>query len=354
MKIIAKNIGIDLGAVNTVLSVPQQKISLSMPSCVLFSTKSSSNFLKPIAVGEYAVNREKNNSDGVKMSYLIDTNDAERNYDSKVLRILLRYLIRTGIGSFSLIKPSVFITIPNSLGQTKRNEIIKFAEAAGAKKRGVYLVEKSFADAIGLKIDVTSPKASMVVDIGAMSTEIGIVGSKSFIHSSTLPVGGIDIDNAIKEAIYKNNNAQIVKNEIENVKKDYISAIREDNNIDVYFTGSETGGAVKNKYHISGFKLYDEIEKPLLKIAAEIRRVLNDQTPDVVNDIYTSKIYLTGGSSKLYKIGEFLSKNVGVDFELSKESAFDAGNGIGELAQISDDGLNKICNIDFYTPEVVD
>lgn len=356
MKIVAKNIGIDLGAVNTVLSVPQQNILLVLPSCVLFSNNDSKNSLtkRPIAVGEHAVSRMKSSSSDVEMAYLINSETAERNFDSKVLKILLRYLVRTGVGGFALVKPSVFITIPSSMTNSKRNEIIKFAEAAGAKKNGVYLVEKAFADALGLKLDVTSPKASMVVDIGATSTEIGIIGSKSFIHSSTLPIGGIDIDNAIREAIRINNNTEIFKDEIENIKKDYMSAIREDNDVDIYFSGDDLAGSGKNKYHISGHKIYDEIEKPLDKIASEIRRILNDKSPDIVNDIYSNKIYLTGGGSKLYKIDEFLSRSVGVEFELSKDSIMDAGRGIGELAERSDDGLNKICNIDFYIPEVID
>ncbi|MDQ9832686.1 rod shape-determining protein, partial [Acinetobacter soli] len=58
------------------------------------------------------------------------------------------------------------------------------------RKNKVYMVESPIADAIAMGVNLEENVGSMVVNIGAQSTEFSIITDGKIIISRKLPIGG--------------------------------------------------------------------------------------------------------------------------------------------------------------------
>lgn len=71
------------------------------------------------------------------------------------------------------------------------------------------MVEAPIADALAMGIDLEKDAGSMVVNIGAQSTQFSIITDGKIIISRQIPVGGRQMNEAICSEIRKRYNLQI-------------------------------------------------------------------------------------------------------------------------------------------------
>ena len=78
------------------------------------------------------------------------------------------------------------------------------AHSGQLRKSKVLLVEKPIADALALGIPINKTKGSMIVNIGAATTEISVIADARVIISKIVPLGGEqfnrDIVNTVRRA----------------------------------------------------------------------------------------------------------------------------------------------------------
>src|SRR5207247_11395931 len=73
--------------------------------------------------------------------------------------------------------------------------------AAGA--RSVSLVEEPLAAAIGAGLPIHAPVGSVVVDVGGGTSEMAMLALGGVVISRAVPVGGLDMDEAIQQYFRK-------------------------------------------------------------------------------------------------------------------------------------------------------
>ena len=71
------------------------------------------------------------------------------------------------------------------------------------RKNRVYMVEAPIADALALGITLEDNPGSMVVNIGAQSTQFSIITDGKIIISKKIPIGGRQMNEAICSEIRK-------------------------------------------------------------------------------------------------------------------------------------------------------
>ena len=72
-----------------------------------------------------------------------------------------------------------------------------------------FMVESPIADAIAMGIDPEKNQGSMIVNIGAQSTEFSIITDGKIIISRKIPIGGRQMNESICSEIRKHYNLQI-------------------------------------------------------------------------------------------------------------------------------------------------
>jgi len=183
----SKDLGIDLGTKNTLVYTADKGIMINEPSVVAVNTRTD----EILAVGDEArrmVGRTPAHIQAIKP--LVDGVIS----DFEVTEKMLKYFIdKVHAESFTLIpRPRVVIGIPLDITEVEKKAVEDAAKSAGARQ--VYLIEESMAAAIGARLPVAEPTASMIVDIGGGTTEISVISLGGVVAWKTLRLAGNQMD----------------------------------------------------------------------------------------------------------------------------------------------------------------
>src|SRR5699024_4476794 len=157
----AKEIGVDLGTANVLIYVDGEGIILNEPSVVAIDTKKE----KILAVGTEAYQMVGRTPGNIRA---------------------VRPLKEGVISDFDIIE---------------KMAIIGAAEKSGGGK--VYLEYEPKVAAVGAGLDIFSPIASMVIDMGGGTTDIAVLSLGDIVTSESIRVAGdkmnVDITNMVKK-----------------------------------------------------------------------------------------------------------------------------------------------------------
>ena len=178
-----KNIGIDLGASGVVVSIAGEGI---------FSLRDVPPALrrKDGSFPGFGVGEDQNGTDG-NGEVTPRSASHEITVDPEACRLVLSEVI-THYSSQGQV-PRLLLSIPCGFGEVEENVLVETAVEAGA--RDVYLLYSPLAALLGNELDPSL--SAVVVDIGAVRTNMIAVCRGRMIYKKTFLVGGDDFDRAI-------------------------------------------------------------------------------------------------------------------------------------------------------------
>ncbi|HEY5919461.1 MAG TPA: rod shape-determining protein, partial [Chryseolinea sp.] len=163
----SKNVAIDLGNTNTVVS-DNDRVLLAQPSYIVFD--STSHAVK--AVGDRAYKMfEKNHEDLRPIKPLRGGVIADYDSASKMIREMLSVAYNTK-SVFSGYN-NIISGIPYSTTEVERRAL---RDALGQfNSRKTYMVYEPLAAALGIGLNISEPDGKMLIDIGGGITEIVVI-----------------------------------------------------------------------------------------------------------------------------------------------------------------------------------
>lgn len=172
-------------------------------------------------------------------------------------------------------------------------------------------------DAVSLGLPINHTSGSMIVNIGAQSTEISIIEKGRVVISKMVEVGGKQLNEAIISMVRRNCNLNIGERSAARLKlslsylKDDPQEVRKVVGVD-WITGLPQVGVVTSDM------VNEAIEEPFLKICEEIRFFLDRIPPQIYSNIADEGVFLIGGTTKIPGVGWFISQEVRIRVRLSK------------------------------------
>src|SRR5262249_19903407 len=115
--------------------------------------------------------------------------------DCQAASQMLSQFIAGARGRHSLIGPSLLICAPTDISPLEQRAYEDTAMLAGAGK--VTLVEGPYAAALGAGVDPRAPRACMIIDMGAATTDVAVISGGGILYASARRIGGSEIDSAI-------------------------------------------------------------------------------------------------------------------------------------------------------------
>ena len=325
MAFFAPDIGIDLGTSNTVVYVRGRGIVISEPTMVVVD---SGNKRSVRAVGDDAKFLLGRTSDALSVVRPIRGGSIA---DFDMTEMVLRYFMRKAIGVSHVVKPKVVVSIPAGLPAVARKAVSEAAEIAGAKT--VYLIEKSFAAAIGSGLPVYEPVGSMVVDIGGGTTYVAVVSLGGLVVAQSVQVGGVKMDEAIINYIKREFNMLIGDRTAEDVKLDLASAMPLSEGRQVRIRGRDLLSPQAMDIEFTSAQAHEAIKEPCRAILAAIKWVLERTPPELAADIMRSGIHLTGGGAQLFAMDQFIATELGIPVLIAREPEDCTVMGLGYLVE---------------------
>ena len=325
MAFFAPDIGIDLGTSNTVVYVRGRGIVISEPTMVVVD---SGNKRSVRAVGDDAKFLLGRTSDALTVVRPIRGGSIA---DFDMTEMVLRYFMRKAIGVSHVVKPKVVVSIPAGLPAVARKAVSEAAEIAGAKT--VYLIEKSFAAAIGSGLPVYEPVGSMVVDIGGGTTDVAVVSLGGLVVAQSVQVGGVKMDEAIINYIKREFNMLIGDRTAEDVKIDLATAMPLVEGRQVRIRGRDLLSPQAMDIEFTSAQAYEALREPCRAILAAIKWVLERTPPELAADIMRGGIHLTGGGAQLFAMDQYIATELGIPVLIAKEPEDCTVMGLGYLVE---------------------
>lgn len=179
---------------------------------------------------------------------------------------------------------------------------------------------------------------SMVVNIGAQSTEFSIITDGKIIISKKIPIGGRQMNEAICSEIRKRYNLQIGTRTGKRLKL-AMGRLNDQRKDARKVVGIDSISGLPREEIISGYVVNAGIMNCVNEIAAEMKTFLERTPPQIAYHIAGEGIYLTGGSTRLPYIDNYLASYTGFSFRLSQLYETSAINGLERI--IKDSSLEK-------------
>jgi rod shape-determining protein MreB and related proteins len=205
-------------------------------------------------------------------------------------------------------RPSVLACVPGGSTGVQRRAVERGLRRGGARQ--VRLIEHQIAAAVGARLPIAEAAGSMVVDIGAGTTEIGILALGATAACVTLPVGGTDLDEAIRDHCRRQLELVVDAATAEQVKRAIGSAWGWNDEAKV--RGRDLASGRPRTVVISRSELLEVIEEPLRQIVAALVGAIRSAPPDLGNDLLARGMHLAGGSARLLGLQDRIAAETGL------------------------------------------
>ncbi len=297
----ANDIGIDLGSSKTVI-FSSSKVVLELPSVVTVDSES----WEPIYYGEKAKQTIGRTPDSMLSVYPIE-HGVISDYD--LTELMLKDYMQQAFGN-KILRPRIIATLPAGLTELQHHSLSNVVEAAGG--RNITVVEGPLAIAFGLGLDFSKPHGTLIVDIGAGTTDVAVISMGGIAACDSFKTASFDFDAQIIRYVRHEYNIEIGALTAEAIKVKVGAAIKRDIEIAMVAKGRNIFSGLPESFEITSGEVYDAINDTIKQILNAIRNVLNKTDPDLVADIMNDGMYLTGGGSKLAGFAERISDFLGI------------------------------------------
>ena len=323
----AKDIGIDLGTASVLVYVKNKGIVLNEPSVVAMD-KNTGKLLK---VGEEArqmLGRTPGNIVAIRPlreGVISDYDMTER---------MLKEFIRK-VAGFMVFKPRVIICVPSGITEVEERAVVDAGIQSGCRR--VHLIEEPVAAAIGAGIDIMKPDGHMVVDIGGGTADIAVISLGGVVESASIKVAGDQFNEAVVKYMRRKHNILVGDSTAEKMKI-AIGCVypREDEAfMDVKGRCLLTG--LPKTITVSSAEMMEAFEEPTERILESIHAVLERTPPELVADVSTNGIMMTGGGSMVYGFDKLITSRTGIATSVAENAIACVAEGTGRsLDMITD------------------
>ena len=232
-------------------------------------------------------------------------------------------------------------TLPAGLTELQHHSLSNVVEAAGG--RNISVIVGPLAVAFGLGLDFSKPRGTLIVDIGAGTTDIAVISMGGISVCESFKTASSDLDMQIIRYVRKEYNIEIGALTAEMIKIKIGSALKRDIEVAIVAKGRNVFSGLPESFEISSGEVYDAIKDTLDVICGAIRQVLNRTDPDLVADITADGMYLTGGGSQLNGLAEKLGDYFGIPIHQLEDPAHSVVK--GAAVALKNPGLLK--NVDY-------
>jgi len=306
--VLSKKIGIDLGTSTVLVYVKGEGVVVNEPAVMATDEKGA----RVLAVGRAAselVGRGRK----ARAVRLVRDGDG---VDYDVAGAMLQHLIGRIVGRQRIFRPDVMLSVAAMVTGVERRAVLAATIQAGAKT--AYLIDKPMAAAIGARVPVATTDGIAIVNLGAGSTELAVIGQGETLATESLRIGGDAFDRAIDAAILKQTGLRLMPAEAERLKIQLGSASGPVPETDLEVSAVDEGGG-RTALHVSGNEVRAAIQEPLDAIAAGLQRVVGQVAEAKRAPVLRNGAVLTGGGAQLRGIAEFLALRAGMPARVAAE-----------------------------------
>lgn len=320
------DIAVDLGSDRTRVFIENKGIVLDEASVVAFDVDT----YDIVGVGNEAYKMIGKTPAGIRVMHPIDDGVISR---SELVEDMVSILIKE-VSPSKVTMPRVVASIPSEVTEVEKRAVVNAVSSIGVRK--VYLIEAPKAAAMGCSLDITSPHGILIADVGSGTADIAVLSLGGISVSKCIKSAGCAMDEEIVKYIRKEHNLIIGTNMAEACKK-AVGCVKIPKEPKLFrVKGRDAVSGLPKFIDVGHAEIKPVIEDIALNIIRAIKDVLEQTPPELVGDIYTDGIILTGGLAKLTGFARLLSESTKLKVRVHKAAADCVINGCGKAIEYID------------------
>lgn len=306
----SKDIGIDLGTANILVTIRGKGIVLKEPSVVAIDIKSG-NIL---ATGHEAKEMLGRTPEQIKAVRPLKDGVIA---DFTATQLMLKNIIKKISQRYNIGKPRVVVGVPSGITEVEERAVEESVIQAGAKE--VYLIEEPMAAAIGASLSVAEPTGNIIVDIGGGTTEIAVISLGGIVVSNSLRVAGDELDEDIVNYIKREMNLAIGNTTAEQIKMQIGCAMPLMTEMSMEIRGRDLTDGLPRNVVVTSTQMEEAMRESIEKIVDIVKVTLEKTPPELASDIIEKGIVLAGGGALIQNLDKLISTQTGMPVYIAEE-----------------------------------
>jgi rod shape-determining protein MreB len=306
---LSRDLAIDLGTANTLVYQRNRGILFAEPTVLALNKETGA----VLAMGDEAWQMI-----GRTPGYIVAVrplrSGAISDFDitEKLIRLIMQ---RSGVSRFS--RPRVLITVASALTEVERRAVEEAALSAGA--RTCHLIEEPVAAAIGAGLPIHEPMGNLVVDIGGGTSEVALISMGGIVTNTAVRVGGFDLDGAVQNYVRREYTIAIGERTAERIKMTIGSAFPLAKEEKAELRGRDMATGLPKNILITSEEIREAINEQVRAIVSSVIECLGASPPDLVQDVLSNGIALTGGGAMLKGLDMLISQEAEVPVHITEQ-----------------------------------
>ncbi len=314
-----QEIGIDLGTATILVYVKGKGVVLKEPSVVAIDTNTG-KVLKVGVEAQNMIGRTPGNIVAVRP--LRDGVISDFDTTEKMIRYFLRKVCKN-----RFFKPRVMVCIPSQATEVEERAVRDAALQAGASRTAI--IEEPIAAAIGAGIDISKAYGNMIVDIGGGTADVAVISLGEIVVSNSIKVAGDKFDEAVVRYIRKKHNIMIGDRTAEELKIEIGCVYPRPATVSKEIKGRCLVTGLPKVVTVNSDEMLEAFEECASQIVEAVHSVLEKTPPELVGDISTDGILLTGGGSLIYGLDKLIARETGLNVYVAEDAVYCVAKGTG-------------------------
>lgn len=295
----SKDIGVDLGTANIIITIKGKGIVLNEPSVVAID-KNNGTILATGAEAKEMLGRTPNDIAAIRP--LKDGVIA----DFTATQLMLKSMLQRVCQRYNAGRPRVVVGVPSGITEVEERAVEESVMQAGARE--VYIIEEPMAAAIGANLEVAEPNGNIIVDIGGGTTEVAVVSLGGIVTSNSLRVAGDELNEDIVNYVKREMNLAIGETTAEQVKINIGCAKPLLTEESMEIRGRHLATGLPETAIITSTQVQEAMNDSIEKIVDIIKQTLEKTPPELASDIMERGIVLTGGGALIRNFDRLLAE----------------------------------------------
>lgn len=318
-----RDLAVDLGTANTLIHEQGRGIVLDEPSVVAVEVGTD----RLLAAGADAKEMLGRHPGQVRVVRPMRHGVID---DVDLAELMLRYFVAR-LRPSRLLRPRMVVCVPAAVTGVERRALEEAAARSGARR--VHVIEESLAAAIGAGLPVEGTQGSMVVDIGAGTTDVAVLSLGGIVNAASIRCGGDDVDAAIIAHVRDEYGLLVGERTAEEVKTEVGSAFPLSEEVSLRVRGRDLATGLPRTVSLSSQEIRRAIDAPVLQVRELIRSTLDSCPPEIAGDVLAAGVVLTGGGARLPGLVERLRHELGVPVTSAEDPSGAVVRGAGRCVE---------------------
>lgn len=235
--------------------------------------------------------------------------------DTEATVLYINRIMSQAIPGFWVAKPRIICAVPSASTLVTRTAFSEVFRNLGCTD--VKMVPQHLAVLAGCGVDFTKRGGTLIVNMGAGSTDVAITSFGATVANTSIKIGGDEMNRYIQEFFRRSRKIDIGDATVEHVKKEIGCAIYSDNYGTIKTTIRakclETRRSVA--VDISKNDIAEAIKPVLERISDRIFDAFECVSPEIASDVLSGCAFLSGGVARMESIQDYFRSTTAVQFQ---------------------------------------